>query len=579
MSDQMPPSRRRPTSTGAQSVSRSGPRRTGAQRPAPEPSPMVGEAKLICTAGPKAGTEFPLSGDDERVIGRAVDNPLSIPDTSVSRRHCSVRRGEGGWTISDLGSGNGTVINGDRIEAETVLRNGDVITIGDTELSFEDAANATVMRPMPVRRGQAEAAPVRRSIPGRPDVRARLSRPGAPPAADPAKKRRLLLVGGAALVVILGGLVAAVAVKGKAREAEEAELAAKLQRRDAIRALFQDGKNLILEGKWTEAKGKFEEVKAAAPGYPGVDDYLARANIEIPNQDHLTHAEKALGANQLAAASAELGAVSKDTQQFERLRKLNGALERKQEERLREATALLNTTGEKDARRAAFVQAQEITDDLLKFTPDHRDAQIVNENAKKLIAQIDYVAPPPPPEPKRPWVAVRARYSAGDVSGALSLADECAGGFKECRAIAKDIREFATLYKRVEDLDARGLARLLALDKDISDGRGSVMGRTAGTRASGIFYRNASSAKNSGQWGRAIEWAQRCLGADPGNSGCKGIVEEVRGHSKDEYLRCYALKDTNPDEALSCFRGVMQMTQKSDETYEKARNWVEKLGQ
>ena len=268
----------------------------------------------------------------------------------------------------------------------------------------------------------------------------------------------------------------------------------------------------------------------------------------------------------------------KDSQQFDRIKVVKSGLEKKLEARLDDATKMLaSLPSDKAEQRAVAVQAQEITDDILKVNPEHRDAQIVNQNAKALIAKIDYVAPPPPPEPKRPWLTVQARYSQGDMTGALALADECAGGFKQCKGLAKDIRNFADMYKRVEDLDARGLAKLLALDRDISDGKGSPMGRTAGTRAASLYFKNASAAKNAGQWGPAISWADKCLDADRGNAGCKAIAEEVRGKSKDEYMRCYAMKDTNPDEAVTCFKGVVQMTSNGDELREKSQNWIEKL--
>ena len=75
-----------------------------AKRPARAPS-----AKLIANTGPASGQEFVLEGD-ELVIGRAADNPVSIPDTSVSRKHALVRKTADGWAVSDLGSGNGSAL-------------------------------------------------------------------------------------------------------------------------------------------------------------------------------------------------------------------------------------------------------------------------------------------------------------------------------------------------------------------------------------------------------------------------------------------------------------------------------------
>ena len=93
----------------------------------------------MCTGGPCAGQEFELVGD-EVVIGRSAENAIAIPDTSVSRKHVLLRRTPEGWAASDMGSGNGTMVNNSSIAEETVLNNDDVIAMGDTELQYVDEA-------------------------------------------------------------------------------------------------------------------------------------------------------------------------------------------------------------------------------------------------------------------------------------------------------------------------------------------------------------------------------------------------------------------------------------------------------
>src|ERR1043165_1065563 len=136
-----PPVRRRTSSGGDPRLQRppTGSMQASASRLA------GGGIKLICTAGPKAGQECPLI-QAEVVIGRATDNAISIPDTSVSRKHLKLRRTSSGWVAMDLGSGNGTMLNGELISDETVLGNGDVLALGDTELTFPGEGNATDRR-------------------------------------------------------------------------------------------------------------------------------------------------------------------------------------------------------------------------------------------------------------------------------------------------------------------------------------------------------------------------------------------------------------------------------------------------
>ena len=76
--------------------------------------------------------------DTERVtIGRQSGCTITIRDTNVSREHAQLRRRPNGWTIRDLGSTNGTKLNGVRVEGEQMLANGDVIMLGAMKVTFE----------------------------------------------------------------------------------------------------------------------------------------------------------------------------------------------------------------------------------------------------------------------------------------------------------------------------------------------------------------------------------------------------------------------------------------------------------
>ena len=81
------------------------------------------------------GGRFVL-GDTTITIGRAADADVRLSDTSVSRKHAEVRRTGDGWTIVDLGSTNGTRVNGAPV-TDRKLRDGDTITVGDASLRFE----------------------------------------------------------------------------------------------------------------------------------------------------------------------------------------------------------------------------------------------------------------------------------------------------------------------------------------------------------------------------------------------------------------------------------------------------------
>jgi pSer/pThr/pTyr-binding forkhead associated (FHA) protein/tetratricopeptide (TPR) repeat protein len=595
MNNTNPPRRRPGTSTGSSGAT---PRRPptsaaspAARRPAPAPQPdpepeakPSAGAKLVCTAGPKAGSEFLLS-EDEVVIGRANEATVSIPDTSVSRRHAQLRKIGGGWAVSDLGSGNGTEINGSKIDEETPLRNGDVITLGDSEFSFADSANTTDRHALPVRRpgsGAAASAPPPRRPGAAPSaMRPRVSRSNMPDPEKIARRKKIQMfvaLGALAFVMLLAGLH-----QMKAKQRAQADAVAQ-QERDALNhvsEIFQEGTRLVREGDWANAEKKFALVQKVKPDYPSVGDYVQRAQKEIPNQQHLADAEAALQKNQLGDASAALAQISADTQQYERLSKDKSDLEAKVPDQLTTARADFDKAsagGSKDDKIKELQEAIEMSADVLKAFPDHRDGKILHDEAKKALDLILHPPPPPPPPPARPWEAVIARYIDGDLTGSVALANACsAKGFGRCKTLLKQLTEFADLNKHPEDLHPKDLKRLLQLDRDISEGKGSKLARGAGVRAASMLYQQASAAKVAGQYGKAATALGQALQIDPHNAAAQNMLHEIKSKAHDVYLLGYSLKDQNPDEAISKFRDVIQMTPPEDEDHQKAQHWIDTL--
>ena len=70
----------------------------------------------------------------EMVLGRHPDCEVHLEDDSVSRRHAALRRRDGIWMLVDLGSTNGTWVNGRRVGARTPVRRGDVVQLGEIQL-------------------------------------------------------------------------------------------------------------------------------------------------------------------------------------------------------------------------------------------------------------------------------------------------------------------------------------------------------------------------------------------------------------------------------------------------------------
>jgi phosphoserine phosphatase RsbU/P len=80
---------------------------------------------------------FPLTRD-RITIGRSRESDIFLPDQWLSRHHAEIRRDDAGFVVVDLGSKNGTLLNGDQVASSQRLHDGDVITLGEHILTFSD---------------------------------------------------------------------------------------------------------------------------------------------------------------------------------------------------------------------------------------------------------------------------------------------------------------------------------------------------------------------------------------------------------------------------------------------------------
>jgi pSer/pThr/pTyr-binding forkhead associated (FHA) protein len=84
---------------------------------------------------------------DRLSIGRLASSELALTwDSEVSRAHALLEQVGGAWTIEDRGSRNGTLVNTTRITGPHVLRDGDVVRVGQTHLVFHAAAEDDLRR-------------------------------------------------------------------------------------------------------------------------------------------------------------------------------------------------------------------------------------------------------------------------------------------------------------------------------------------------------------------------------------------------------------------------------------------------
>ena len=106
--------------------------------------------RLIVRRGPQPNQVYDLTSEVTN-LGRDITNDIVINDREVSRHHLRFMRGADGYTIEDLGSTNGTFVNGKRVTGATPIKNGDMLGLGETvTLQFEVMRAGAAQPPQPV---------------------------------------------------------------------------------------------------------------------------------------------------------------------------------------------------------------------------------------------------------------------------------------------------------------------------------------------------------------------------------------------------------------------------------------------
>lgn len=149
--------------------------------------------QITIRSGPSPGKTFPLERE-EVFLGRDQANDITISDAEVSRRHARFIMQDENILVEDLGSTNGTFLNGERVSTPQQLRPGDVISLGENIiLVFEKShydPDATVVSSQPAYTPPpAPQQPAQRSY-QQPQPQASYQQPARPQAGTPERKKR-----------------------------------------------------------------------------------------------------------------------------------------------------------------------------------------------------------------------------------------------------------------------------------------------------------------------------------------------------------------------------------------------------
>lgn len=120
---------------------------------------MPGQFQLTMRSGPNPGTVYALDSD-QIGIGRDSTNDIPVNDAEVSRRHARLTFQGGKYVLEDMGSTNGTFVNGQRLSGPRVLKSGEVISLGEQIVFVYEAVDSDPGATMVSPRKIPEARPV-----------------------------------------------------------------------------------------------------------------------------------------------------------------------------------------------------------------------------------------------------------------------------------------------------------------------------------------------------------------------------------------------------------------------------------
>ena len=111
---------------------------------------MPGQYQLTMRSGPNPGTVYALDSD-QISIGRDSTNEIPVNDAEVSRHHSRLTFQGGKYVLEDMGSTNGTFVNGQRLTGPRVLKSGEVVSLGEQIVfvyeAVESDPGATMVSP------------------------------------------------------------------------------------------------------------------------------------------------------------------------------------------------------------------------------------------------------------------------------------------------------------------------------------------------------------------------------------------------------------------------------------------------
>lgn len=584
-------------------------------RAEPTAGPPPPRARIEIRSGPDAGRTWPLEGPGPFLVGRSLDCPVVLNDPTASRRHFEVRFEGDGWRLRDLGAGNGTIVNGVRVERETVLESGALIEAGRTQVLFQsDTGSPRVPEVAPDEEktrvvDSLDAFPVPGSttpgkVPtGQVQRAARVPTPGSSvrlPQAVPPTEEEESEPGGFPWVPVAGGAVVAILLaigiaqfgfgvrilpiggpsEPTADQVRQAEEARRQQAAQEARSRIRDA---LAARQWDRAISLAQQAQQDSLPVEDLDQSLSLARNEKRNRSLIDAAREALEQNSPQEARELLAQVPDSSVQYQEARELLSSLDRQGlQQRIEETRGLLRSGRKADARKAFLALLTEFPEDsqVLDLRKEFVAAGVALEPQASPSAPPQAAAAPPPERPapvKGAREKALALYRQEKFQEAVDLLRRGGKGgpSEEDGELAVQVERFAALLNegreavRTKRLDRAesALQQALRLDQAI----GGAFAQEIRSLLGATYRGRAAAAIADADYVTGSKSARRALQYNGTDSVAQDILDKCLVHAQQEYEQ--AVKDARAGrtaEARAKAQKVLDIVPKGHPLEEKA---------
>ncbi len=574
-----------------------------------ERSGDIGRALLFELRGGRQGTAHSLPWTGFR-IGSNEDNDLVLKDRDVQPQQLEISFVEDGFVVKNLSDEGSVFLNGEPFE-EAALHKGDILTVGESMFRYvepgETLSQEELWRPV----GGKQRAADTKTMP----------------------LRRISFLAMLSLVAVVAVLFI-LFTQGTREDHVQPGTSGKLTDlekpvdREEIKVEYENGKDLLAARRWDEAILVFEGIRKQMPNFMDVEDLYQEAQWESEAVDLLDQGKGLILENQFAEAKARIERIPKKSVYYREAERLTREIEdRILEQRLQAAHSALARKDWSSAKREA--------EGILAKYPNNKDARRVVLEARLLQRQVadkgsgvrSAWTPRRPAAPEhvldtRPPVGSRtdkrssaslpkrrkplpsgsrkagaasyidkaiARYRQGHSDQSLAFLERASKGKSadRARALAADLQSAVTCFQQASTLQQQGRLteavdmwkKFLEKDRSLVGDRGGVYFRRASASLAKIYFdRGRREFERGNPIGAALFWKMGRQ-IDPKNRDLKRGFVQLDEAARKIYREGYSLQEINIDEAIEKWNEVLMILPPDHAYYRKAKRRIDRYAE